>query len=253
MNEPVPFDPTMHLLTREHQISAPYIANVEPLPPVRSAARVLWEHFGRIAPGLVTTAATGLAWAWHDRLPDGSTEPLWITGALAALAAAAGTVSAAKQNGEKEVTRFAFAAGGTLALLGIAAWTPDWPLRTLMWLLGTAAIYAVAAPLWRGDRRLEREQRHERVMEETKGRKEQILAAIDGQTRATEAQWMHRTEVARVEAISKTVDALVAATNARDSRAVAPGDELSVAALLKAAGHDAPRELAAAEREGRQQ
>lgn len=249
MNEPAPFDPAMHLLAREQQISAPYLAHVEPLPPVRSAAHVLWEHFGRIAPGLVTTAATGLAWAWHDRLPDGSTEPLWITGALAALAAAVGTVSAAKQNGEKQVTRFAFAAGGTLALLGITAWTPDWPLRALMWLLGTAAIYAVAAPMWRGDRRLEREQRHERVMEETKGRNEQLLAAINGQARATEAQWMYRTEVARVEAISKTVDGLVAATDARDSRAVAPGDELSVAALLKAAGHEAPREMTAAERE----
>ncbi|MFD9714408.1 hypothetical protein ACFWBR_41305 [Streptomyces sp. NPDC060006] len=250
MNEPVPFDPAMHLLAREHQISAPYIPNVEPLPPVRTAARVLWEHFGRLAPGLVTTAATGLAWAWHDRLPDGSTEPLWITGALAVLAAAAGTVSAAKQNGEKEVTRFAFAAGGTLALIGITAWTPDWPLRALMWLLGTAAIYAVAAPLWRGDRRIEREQRHERVMEETKGRNQHVLAVIDGQTRVAEAQWMHRTEVARVEAISKTVDALVTASEARDSRTVAPGDELSVAALLKAAGHEAPRELTAAEREG---
>ncbi|MFE7268174.1 hypothetical protein ACFU9B_40255 [Streptomyces sp. NPDC057592] len=247
MNE-TPFDPAMHLLAREHQISAPYIANVEPLPPVHSAARLLWEHFGRLAPGLVTTAATGLAWAWHDHLPEGSTEPLWITGALAALAAAAGTVSAAKQHGDSDITRFAFAGGGALALLGITAWTPDWPLRALMWLLGTAAIYAVAAPLWRGDRRLEREQRHERVMEETKGRNEHILAAIEGQARVTEAQWTHRTEVARVEAISKTVDALVAATDARDSRTVAPGDELSVAALLQAAGHEVPHELTAAQR-----
>lgn len=253
MNEPVPFDPTLHLLAREHQITAPYIANVEPLPPVRSAARMLWEHFGRFAPGLVTTAVTGLAWAWHDRLPDGSTEPLWITGVLAALAAAAGTVSAAKQHGDSDTTRFAFAAGGTLALLGITAWTPDWPLRALMWLLGTAAIYAVAAPLWRGDRRLERQQHHQQVMEETKGRNQHVLAVIEGQTRATEAQWMHRTEVARVEAISKTVEALVAASNARDSRAVAAGDELNVAALLKAAGHEAPVELTAVEREEQQQ
>lgn len=55
--------------------------------------------------------------------------------------------------------------------------------------------------------------------------------------------------MARVEAISQTVEALVAASEARDSRAMAPGDELSVAALLKAAGHEAPQELTAAERE----
>ncbi|MEU5610526.1 hypothetical protein AB0H03_17625 [Streptomyces sparsogenes] len=252
MTEPTPFDPTAYLISREHQITAPYLPNVEPLPPVKSAARVLWEHFGRVAPGLVTTAATALAWGWHDQLPDGSTQPLWISGLLAALAAAAGTVSATKQHGEAQTTRIAFAAGGTLALLGVAAWTPIWSLRALLWLVGTAAVYAVCAPLWRGDRRLEREQRHERAMAETEGRIQVALAVVEGQTRVAEKQWEHRTEVARVEAISKTVEALVAATEARETRAVAPGDELSVAALLKAADHDAPVELTAAEREEQQ-
>lgn len=251
MNEPTPFDPTTYLISREHQITAPYLPSVEPLPPVKSAARMLWEHFGRIAPGLVTTAATALAWGWHEQLPDGSTQPLWISGALAALATAAGTVSAAKQHGEAETTRMAFAAGGTLALLGVAAWTPIWSLRALLWLVSTAAVYAVCAPLWRGDRRLEREQRHERVMAETEGRTQVALALVEGQTRIAEKQWEHQTEVARVEAISKTVEALVAATEARENRAIGPGDELSVAALLKAAGHEAPVELTAAEREER--
>ncbi|MFC7841880.1 hypothetical protein [Streptomyces sp. NPDC057382] len=62
---------------------------------------------------------------------------------------------------------------------------------------------------------------------------------IEGQTRVAEKVWEHRTEVARVEATSRTVDALVAASEARPTRAVAPGDELNVAALLKAAGHKA--------------
>lgn len=252
MNEPVPFDPTEYLLSREHQITAPYVQGVEPLPPAKSAARVLWEHFGRVAPGLATTAATALAWAWHNQLPDGSTQPLWIGGLLTVLAGAAGTVSAAKEHGDSDITRFAFAAGGTLALLGITAWTPDSALRALMWLLGTAAVYAVCAPLWRGDRRLEREQRHERVMAETDGRTKVTVALIEGQTRVAEKQWEHRTEVARVEAISRTVEALVAASEARETRAVAPGDELNVAALLKAAGHEAPVELTAAEREEQQ-
>ncbi|WP_431776277.1 hypothetical protein [Streptomyces cucumeris] len=249
MNEPTPFDPTSYLINREHQITAPYVPGVEPLPPMRSAARVLWEHLGRIAPGLVTTVATALAWAWNEQLPDGSTQPLWISGLLAALAAAAGTVSAAKQNGEAQTTRFAFAAGGTLALLGVTAWTPLWSLRVLMWLLGTAAVYSVCAPLWRDDRRQEREQRHERVMAETEGRTQVTVAMVEGQARAAEAQWAHRTEVARVEAISRSVEALVAASDAREGRAVAPGDELNVAALLQAAGHEAPVELTAAERE----
>ncbi|NMI63143.1 hypothetical protein [Streptomyces sp. RLA2-12] len=251
-HEPVPFDPTEYLLSREHQITTPYLPGVEPLPPVKSAARVLWEHFGRVAPGLVTTAATALAWGWHEQLPDGSTQPLWIGGLLAVLAGAAGTVSAAKANGDSDITRFAFAAGGTLALLGITAWTPDSALRALMWLLGTAAVYAVCAPLWRGDRRLEREQRHERVLTETDSRTQIAVAMVEGQTRVAEKQWEHRTEVARVEAISRTVEALVAANDARETRAVAPGDELNVAALLKAAGHEAPVELTAAEREEQQ-
>lgn len=243
MNEPVPFDPTEYLISREHQITTPYLPGVEPLPTTKSAIRVLWEHFGRLAPGLVTTTATALAWRWHEQLPDGSTQPLWISGLLAVLAGAAGTVSAAKRHGDSDITRVAFAAGGTLALLGITAWTPDSALRALMWLLGTAAVYAVCAPLWRSDRRLEREHRHERVMAETSARTTVAVALIEGQTRVAEKTWEHRTQVARVEAISKTVEALVAASDARDTRAVAQGDELNVSALLKAAGHGDPRAL----------
>lgn len=249
MTEPTPFDPTMYLISREQQITAPYLPTAEPLPPVKSAARVLWEHFGRIAPGLVTTAATALAWSWHQQLPDGSPQPLWISGALATLAAAAGTVSAAKEHGDPSTTRMAFAAGGTLALLGVAAWTPIWSLRALLWLVGTAAVYAVCAPLWRGDRRLEREQRHERIKAEAESRTQVAVALIESQARVAEAQWAHRTEAVRLDAISKGVEALVAASQAREARAVAPGDELSVAALLRAAGHGAPIELTAAERE----
>ncbi|MFJ8957324.1 hypothetical protein ACIRO1_45265 [Streptomyces sp. NPDC102381] len=248
-HEPVPFDPADYLISREHQITAPYVPGVEPLPPVKSAARVLWEHFGRIAPGLVTTAATALAWGWHEQLPDGSTQPLWICGLLTVLAGAAGTVSAANWHGDKETTAFAFGAAGVSVLLGLAAWTPIWPLRALLWLLGTAAVYAVCAPLWRGDRRLEREHRHEQALQETESRTQVTVAVVQGQTRIAEKQWEHRTEVARVEAISKTVEALVTANEARQDRTIASGDELNVAALLKAAGHQAPVELAAAERE----
>lgn len=251
MNEPTGFDPTMYLIEHDNQITAPHVPGVEPLPPM-GTARVFWEHFGRIAPGLVTTAATLLAWGWHEQLPDGSTQPLWVSGLLTVLAAAAGTVSAAKPHGDGDTTRVSFAAGGALALLGIAAWTPIWSLRVLLWLVATAAVYAVCAPLWRGDRRREREQRHERAMAETEGRTRVALAVVEGQARVAEAKWEHRTEVGRVEGITRTVEALVAANEARETRGVAPGDELNVAALLKAAGHDrpAPIELPAHERAG---
>ncbi|MDF4254658.1 hypothetical protein [Streptomyces sp. WMMB303] len=250
MNEPVRFDPTDYLLSHERQITAPHLPGVAALPPTRSALRVLWEHLGRIAPGLVTTAATALAWGWHAQMPAGSTQPLWISGLLAAFAAAAGTVSAAKKNGSVDVTRTAFAGAGTLALIGVAAWTPLWTVRVLMWLLGTAAVYAVCAPLWRSDRRLEQEQRHEQLLARTDAQTRLAVTAVEQQARVAEAQWQYRTEAARAQAISTSVEALVAANEMREQRAITPGNELNVAALLQAAGHEAPRELAADERDG---
>ncbi|MEU3084077.1 hypothetical protein ABZ697_27660 [Streptomyces albidoflavus] len=247
MNGPTPYDPTTYLVSHDQQITAPYLPDTEPLPPM-SPLRSLWRHFGRLAPGLVTTTAAALAWLWHEQLPDGSAQPLWISGSLAALAAAAGTVSAAKQHGEAQTTRFAYAAGGTLALLGVAAWTPHSALRALLWLVSTAAVYAVCAPWWRDDRHRERDHHHARLMAESAARAQVTAALIESQTRVTEAAWAHHAEVARVEAISRTTDALVAASEARGTRAIAPGDELDVAALLKAAGHPAPIELAADDR-----
>ncbi|MFQ3560384.1 hypothetical protein QZN11_26855 [Streptomyces gramineus] len=67
-------------------------------------------------------------------------------------------MSAAEQHGEAETARFAFAVGGTLAVLGVAARTPDSALRALLWLVDTAAVYTVcprcgaAAAAWSASR-----------------------------------------------------------------------------------------------------
>jgi hypothetical protein len=245
--QPDRFDPTEYLILSDRQITASHIYNVEPLPPARTFVHVLWDHLGRFAPGLITTAATALAWAWHEQLPDGSLEPLWIGGLLTAVAGAAGIISAAKQHGDAETTRFAFGAAGVTTLLGIAAWTPDWALRVLLWLIGTAAVYAVCAPLWRKDRREERAQQHELKLAEASHRNDQAVALIEGQTRVAEKYWDYRTEAAHVEMVGRTVEALAQASEARANRALRPGQELDVDALLKAVGHEPKQAIDAAQ------
>ncbi|GAA2110750.1 hypothetical protein [Streptomyces synnematoformans] len=247
-NEPT-FDPTMYLLTHEEHITTPAAGGPAPLPPPRGA---LWRHFGRIAPALATTALAGLAWTWNLQLPEGSTQPLWICGSLAVLAAAAGALSASQPNGDTVTTRTALAGGGVLALLGTIAWTPHVSLAALLWAASTAAVYAICAPLWRTDRRLAREQAHAQQLAETKARAAAQVAALDAQARITGAQYEYRAEVARVEGITRAVEAITAAEEAKADRTLAPGEELSVSALLRAAGHDrpAPVELPARDRAG---
>ncbi|MFD8242374.1 hypothetical protein ACIGQC_29715 [Streptomyces albidoflavus] len=171
---------------------------------------------------------SALAWSWGQSLPDGSTAPLWITGSLAALAGCAGCVAASKQHGDKEAVRVSFGGAAVLAFAGVTAWTPDWQLATLLWAGCTAAVYAVCAPLWRADRREARAQEHEVVMEETRGINDARVAAIEASAIVATAQWEYRQEQAKVAAI-------VAAANVRQQRTLAPGQELDVQALLKAA------------------
>ncbi|MFD5234317.1 hypothetical protein ACFWJ5_38555 [Streptomyces qaidamensis] len=226
---PAPFDPALYLIEQAHRQPVPPTFRSAPqLPPRRTAARLLWEHFGRIVPGLATTSMSALAWSWGENIPDGSTAPLWITGTLAALAGCAGCVAAAKQHGDNETVRLSFGGAAVLAFAGVTAWTPDWQLAALLWAGCTAAVYAVCAPLWRADRREARTQAHEVVMEEIKGANEARVKAIETAGTVATAQWRYRQEQAKVEAI-------VAAADARQHRAIQPGQELDVQALLKAA------------------
>jgi membrane protein implicated in regulation of membrane protease activity len=225
---PAPFDPALYLIEKAHQSVPPTFRPAPQLPPRRTAGRWLWEHFGRIAPGLATSSMSALAWSWGQNIPDGSTTPLWITGTLAALAGCAGCVAASKQHGDNETVRLSFGGAAVLAFAGVTAWTPDWQLATLLWAGCTAAVYAVCAPMWRKDRTEARAQAHELVMEETKGVNEARVKAIEVSGAVAQAQWEYRQEQAKVEAI-------VAAAHARQQRAIQPDEELDVQALLKAA------------------
>ncbi|MGW2426063.1 hypothetical protein ACWC0C_43805 [Streptomyces sp. NPDC001709] len=226
---PAPFDPALYLIEQAHRQQIPATFRPAPqLPPRQSAGRWLWDHVGRLAPGLATTTMSALAWSWHTQLPDGSTRPLWITGTLAALAGCAGCIAAAKPHGDHETVRLAFSVAAVLAFAGVTAWTPDWQLAALLWALSTAAVYAVCAPLWRKDRSQARIHAHELAMEETKGANEARVKAIEVSGAVATAQWEYQQERARVEAI-------VAAAHARQQRAIQPGEELDVQALLRAA------------------
>jgi hypothetical protein len=248
---PQPFDPTLYLVERQQQITAPTAPAVPPLPPPRTGLAALWDRFGRIAPGLVPTAAWALATAWHHQLSNGSLEPLWTMGALTALTGAGGIIAATRQHGDKGVMSAAFAAAGTFGLVGIAAWAPHWPVSVLMWLAGVAATYALCVPHWRRDRRERTCHEHQVEMEHVRGYHQWRDTATRAAAAVETAKALHAAEVARVQAILAAGEARRAeALATRETRTLAPGEELDVDALLRAAGHNAPLEPPAAERTG---
>ena len=97
------------------QIATPHGPAPPPRSPRSPASRWLARHFRRIAPGLATTAVWGLAAAWHQQLPAGSTEPLWLMGTMAGLSGLVGLIAATKQHGSSTTMTSAFGAAGTLA------------------------------------------------------------------------------------------------------------------------------------------
>lgn len=224
---PAPFDPALYLIEKAQPVP-PTFRPAPRLRPRRTAGRWLWEHFGRIAPGLATSSMSALAWSWGQNIPDGSTTPLWVTGTLTALAGCTGCVTSSKRHGDNETVRLSFGGAAVCAVAGVTAWTPDWQLATLLWAGCTAAVYAVCAPLWRADRREARAQAHELAMEQTRGANEARVKAIETAGAVATAQWKYHQEQAKV-------DTIVAAAAARQQRAIEPGKELDVQALLQAA------------------
>ncbi|WP_393101418.1 hypothetical protein [Streptomyces sp. LN325] len=231
MNDPTtPFDPALYLIEqshRQHQVPETFrpvaLAQVRP-----TRGRWLWDHAGRIAPGLATTTMSALAWSWGGQIPDGSTSPLWITGTLAVFAGGAGCVAASQPHGDNDTVRLSFSAAAVLAVSGVTAWTPDWQLGTLLWAGATAAVYAMCAPMWRTDRRETRAQAHELAMEETRGANAARVTAIETAGAVAVEQWRYQQERAQV-------DAIVTAAQVRQQRTLQPGQELDVQALLNAA------------------
>jgi hypothetical protein len=236
-------DAAWHLIANEQQITAPHGPGAPaPLPPV-VGARWLTAYFRRVAPGLATTAVWGLAAAWHQQLAADSTEPLWLMGTLSALSGLVGLIAAAKQHGSSATMTSAFGATAVFALVGVAAWTPHWPVSVLMWLLGAVAAYGLCIPHWRTDR--QEQAQHERTveLEKVRGFNEFRTTATKAAAAVEVAQAIQNAETAKVQAIvaasdARTRDALLA----RELRGIAPGDELDVKALLRAAGHG-PAEL----------
>ncbi|WP_086708910.1 hypothetical protein [Streptomyces antimycoticus] len=243
MNEPTPippYAPAVYLAETQQQITAPTQWGTAPLPPL-TTDRWLWHHLRRIVPAVVPTAAWALATAWHEQLPAGSLEPLWLMGVLTALAGAAGVVAAAKRHGSAAAMKVAFGSGAAFGLIGIAAWTPHWPVRLLMWVLGIAAAYGLCVPHWRQDRREETQHQQAMEMEQLRGFNS-VRETVLKTSAAVEIAHSHeRAETARVEQIVAASDARVRdALLARETRVVGPGAELDVKALLKAAGHQVP-------------
>lgn len=236
-------DAAWRLIANEQQITAPHGPGAPaPLPPV-AGARWLTTYFRRIAPGLAATAVWGLATAWHQQLAAGSTEPLWLMGTLAGLSGLVGFIAAAKQHGSSSTMTAAFGAAGVFTLAGVAAWTPHWPVSVLMWLLGAVAAYGLCIPHWRTDRQAQAQYQRTVELEQVRGFNEFRITATKAAAAVEVAQAIQNAETAKVQAIvaasdARTRDALLA----RELRGIAPGDELDVRALLRAAGHG-PAEL----------
>ncbi|MEU6236317.1 hypothetical protein [Kitasatospora sp. NPDC047058] len=107
----------------------------------------------RYAPGLTTSTILIAARVWSEQGARHSFGDAVLMGALALGAAAAGTVSAKYVNGSDLLTTTCYAAAGAAAVCGVAAYSDGLALPILLWLLATAAVYALAARYWREDRR----------------------------------------------------------------------------------------------------
>ncbi|MFG2820245.1 hypothetical protein ACGFX4_12540 [Kitasatospora sp. NPDC048365] len=123
------------------------------MPEPRTTGTWLRDHGPRIAPGLTTTTVLILARVWNANGAEHSIGNAILMGALSLGSAAAGYVSANGRHGHEIITATAFTGSGALALAGVAAYSDGLPLPLLLWVLATAAVYALAARHWREDKR----------------------------------------------------------------------------------------------------
>ncbi|WP_051757132.1 hypothetical protein [Kitasatospora purpeofusca] len=121
--------------------------------PFEQNSRDWRRHTARLAPGLSTTTILIAARVWSEQGARHSFGDAVLMGALTLGAAAAGTVSAKHANGHYLLTTTCYAAAGTTAVCGAAAYSDGLALPILLWLLATVAVYALAARYWREDRR----------------------------------------------------------------------------------------------------
>ncbi|QNA74181.1 hypothetical protein C8250_021740 [Streptomyces sp. So13.3] len=107
----------------------------------------------KAAPAIGTSTVLILARIWNANGAEHSVGNGWLMGILATAAALAGGSVATGRNADSVLAGTAFAAAGTLAFAGVAAYADDLPLPLLLWGIATVLAYALAARYWRTDRR----------------------------------------------------------------------------------------------------
>ncbi|WP_198357991.1 hypothetical protein [Streptomyces fildesensis] len=107
----------------------------------------------KAAPAIATSTVLILARIWNANGAEHSVGDAWLMGILATGAAIAGGSAASGRNGDSTLAGTAFAASGTLAFAGVAAYADGLPLPLLLWAVATVLAYALAARYWRTDRR----------------------------------------------------------------------------------------------------
>ncbi|MFI9105796.1 hypothetical protein ACIGXA_35355 [Streptomyces fildesensis] len=115
--------------------------------------RLLMAALPKAAPAIATSTVLILARIWNANGAQHSTGDAWLMGILATAAAVAGGSAASGRNGDSTLAGTAFAASGTLAFAGVAAYADGLPLPLLLWAVATVLAYALAARYWRTDRR----------------------------------------------------------------------------------------------------
>ncbi|MCM2419005.1 hypothetical protein [Streptomyces sp. RKAG293] len=118
-----------------------------------TTGRRIMAALPKAAPAIATSTVLILARIWNANGAEHSVGDAWLMGTLATGAAIAGGSAASGRNGDSTLAGTAFAASGTLAFVGVAAYADGLPLPLLLWAVATVLAYALAARYWRTDRR----------------------------------------------------------------------------------------------------
>ncbi|MFB7677851.1 hypothetical protein ACFC26_41275 [Kitasatospora purpeofusca] len=171
-------------------LTAPQVSTVTPLvaatpPQIMSLGVYVTSRYGgRILPALTTTTALILARVWNAQGAAGSWGDAALMIALASGATLYGIVSASKPHGDPVLTGVSFAAGGSFALLGAAAYTASPALALILWLVATALVYAVSTRHWRTARASAEQRYHELQLAQVHRSADVQVAQLQGTTQA---------------------------------------------------------------------
>ncbi|MFJ9772681.1 hypothetical protein ACIRVF_15785 [Kitasatospora sp. NPDC101157] len=204
------------------------------MPAPRTAGTWLRDNGPRLAPGLTTTTVLILARVWNANGAEHSIGNAILMGALSLGSAAAGYVSATSEHGHEIITATAFTGTGAFALAGVAAYSDELPLPLLLWVLATAAVYALAARYWREDKRETTAFERTYALRSLERGTDLQIAAVDAQARI---------EVAReATAYAAQLTAAILERHNLGPATIDTGKILASAAVPRIApAHDTPR------------